>query len=235
MGDGPWWSTFFDRAYVEAWEKDGAFDQTQDAAQGIVRLLGLSPGDRVLDVPCGFGRFAGPLHDQGIDVTGIDVSRDQVDLAERDHPGPTYLLGDMREPPSGPFDAVLNLFSSFGYFDDPADDRACLDAWFDVLRPGGQLVIETMHRDRLAWLHGQEFDGGGRQEVGETDWATGVRTSSVVVDGARRTFRMRLYTATELLGMVADAGFVDGRVFGGFDREPLDPSRRLVLVARRPG
>lgn len=160
QSSAPWWRTFFDDAYVDAWAADGAFESTDEVAAQLIDFLDLPSRARVLDIPCGFGRFSQPLHDAGYDVVGVDGSDDQIRLAQQRHPGPTYLVGDMREPPSGPFDAVLNLYSSFGYFDDPADDIRCLSAWYEVLRPGGMLVLETMHRDRLAWLWGQDHDAG---------------------------------------------------------------------------
>jgi SAM-dependent methyltransferase len=139
----------------------------------------------------------------------------------------------MREPPAGPFDAVMNLYSSFGYFEDPDDDVNCLRAWYRVLRPGGTLVLESMHRDRLAWLWGRESDPGTRRETGMTDWTTGVRTSYVQVDGETRMFQVRLYTATDLVGMMTETGFASIEVYGGLDGSPLDPSTRLAIRARR--
>lgn len=228
-----WWKTFFDERYVDAWEADGSFDHTSEDAALLMDFLGLDPGAAILDIPCGFGRFAGPLQEAGHRVVGVDASPAQIRLAHERHPGPRYVVGDMREPPSGPFDAVLNLYSSFGYFDDPNDDLACLRAWHAVLRPGGVLILETMHRDKFAWLWGQEVDPGVRRESGRTDWATGVRTACVHIDGVERTFRVRLYTATELVGMMTEAGFNDVEVYGALDGRPLDPSSRLVIRARR--
>ena len=230
-----WWEDFFDEAYVTTWAEDAAFDQTAEDAAHLVELLGLPAGATILDAPCGFGRFSGPLHAAGHDVTGLDFSEIQIRMAEERNPGPAYVVGDMREPPAGPFDAVLNLYSSFGYFEDPAADRACLTAWHDVLRPGGQLVIETMHRDRLAWFHGQEMDPGSRLERIETDWIGGTNTSTVNLDGEERSFTFRLYTATDFLHMLTDAGFTDIEMFGGLDRRPLEPSTRLTIRARRLG
>lgn len=231
----PWWQGFFDRAYVDTWEADGAFEGTEEEVDQLVTFLrSLPDGARLLDIPCGFGRFSAPLQDAGFEVTGVDLSEDQIQLARERNPGPTYEVGDMREPPPGPFDAVLNLYSSMGYFEDPADDLAALRAWHDVLAPGGLLVIETMHRDRVAWLWRQDFDPGVRKEEGWTDWATGVRTSTVEVAGEQRQFRIRLYTATDLVRMVTAAGFTEVEVFGGLEEAPLDPSRRLALRARRP-
>lgn len=229
-----WWESFFDEAYVDAWAADGAFDASEQQALDLVRFLGLPPGARILDAPCGFGRFAGPLHIAGYEVTGIDASEDQIRLARERHPGPAYELADMRRPPEGPYDAVLNLYSSFGYFADPDHDRTALEAWFAVLRPGGLLVVETMHRDRLAHLWGRPMPPSDLQEEGETDWVTGVRTARVRVDGEVREFQVRLYTVTALVAMLHGTGFTDVEVFGGLSGEPFDPSTRLALRARRP-
>lgn len=184
-----WWRTFFDEAYVDAWAANGAFDSTDEMAAQLIDFLGLPSGSRLLDVPCGFGRFAQPLHDAGYEVVGIDASEEQIRLARQRHPGPTYEVGDMREPGTGPFDAVLNLYSSFGYFDDPEDDVECLAAWYDVLRPGGLLVLETNDRDRLAWLWGRDHDPGTLQETGTTDWSAGVRTARVEIEGTLASSR----------------------------------------------
>lgn len=229
-----WWETFFDDAYIDVWTEQGAFESTAQNVERLIDLLDLEAGSRVLDVPSGFGRFAQPLHDAGYRVTGIDASPDQIRRAERDHPGPSYHVGDMREPVGGPYDAVLNLFSSFGYFASDEEDRRCLSAWFDVLRPGGQLVIETMHRDRIAWSF--DPDGGPVSDIetGSTDWATGVRTSQVSFGEETREFRLRIYTATELVAAVADAGFVDIQTHGDLAGTPLDPTTRLVVRAVRP-
>lgn len=229
-----WWQTFFDDAYVEAWAEQGAFDTTEETAAQLLEFLDLPAGASVLDVPCGFGRFSQPLHNAGLEVTGVDASSDQIRRARRDHPGPDYLVGDMREPPSGPFDAVLNLFTSFGYFASPADDVRCLEAWFEVLRPGGQLVVETMHRDRLAWSWTPDDEADDDAESGTTDWATGVRTTLVEIGGQTRQFEVRLYTATELIRVMQDVGFTQVEAYGGLDASPLDPSRRLVVRGVRP-
>ena len=227
-----WWETFFDEAYTETWAADGAFDRTEDLVPSLVRFLDLPPGARILDAPCGFGRFAGRLHLAGYDVVGIDGSPDQIRLARQRHPGPDYLVADVREPPSGPYDAVLNLYSSIGYSTDPADDLAAFAAAHGVLAPGGVFVLETMHRDALAHLFGAEIPrNDARKEEGWTDWRTGVRTSTVEIGGERREFRVRVYSATELVAMLEQAGFADIEVHGDFDRTPLDPTTRLAIRA----
>lgn len=231
-----WWETFFDRAYTEAWEAAGAFARTAEEVAGLLDLVTADAPLRILDVPCGFGRHAGLLHTAGHRVTGMDLSGDQLAIAADRHPGATYLRGDMRRPPAGPFDLVVNLFSSFGYFMDAAEDLVALRAWYDVLVPGGELVMTTNHRDLIArhGTLGERDAGGGMRERVEVDWVAGtVATTVWLPDGEERVFRMRLYSATELVALVEAAGFSDVRALGGFDGGPLTPDERLVIHARR--
>ncbi len=238
-----WWRSFFDRTYTRLWSAAGFFDHGTAEIEGIQQLLrahlGTDVGLRILDVPCGFGRHSFALHKAGHHVTGLDLSADQLAMATQDHPGPVYVRGDMRTPPAGPFDAVLNLFSSIGYFCDDAEEVRALQAWHDVLVPGGLLVIETNHRDRIAVIHspGEELPVGatGAVELGTMDWATGIMHRRVrLADGQERPFTLRVYAATELIALVRRAGFDDVTVTGGWDGAPLGPQTRLVLTARRP-
>lgn len=229
-----WWEGFFDADYVEVWTAAGGFDDTAADVDAIEDLLGLSAGASILDLGCGFGRIAGPLTERGYEVTGIDSSTEQLAIAGDRHPGPTYVLGDMRQPPAGEFDAAINVFSSFGYFDDPADDVAAVSAWAQALRSGGVLVMDLMHRDRLAASFGQPIEHPGRvEEVGETDWVTGVRTSTVTYQGIEKTFRVRLYTVTELVRMLHQAGFTAVDAYGSLRGGEVTPHTRLALRAIR--
>ena len=120
-------------------------------ANEIVATLGLPSGASVLDAPCGHGRIANLLAADGYRVTGVDLTELFLERAraERDELGVDvdYRQGDLRDlPVSGPFDALVCWFTSFGYFDD-AENRKVLDEFARVLRPGGRLLIETMHHD----------------------------------------------------------------------------------------
>ena len=127
---------------------------SDDDAAEILGRLGLPPGSRILDVPCGTGRISRRLASAGFDVTGVDLSASFIALAEAEPVGPVgpgghlaYHRGDLRQlPVPGPFDAVVCWFTSFGYYDD-ADCRRVLAEFHRVLRPGGTVLIETMHHD----------------------------------------------------------------------------------------
>lgn len=237
MSADRWWETFFDDDYVTVWSAAGSFERTADDADGIEHLLQGAPGTDVLDVACGFGRVAGQLHHRGYRVTGIDYSTDQLRLARERNPGPRYLRRDMREPPAGPYDAVLSVYSSFGYFADRRDDITALHAWYAVLRPGGVLVMDLFHRDAVAHAFGGDdavIERGPTRETGVTDWVAGRRTATITYGDISKTFRVRLYTATELVGEMQAAGFSAVRVYGDLHGTTrLSPATRLVIRATK--
>ena len=156
---------------------------------------------------------------------------------------PRWVQGDHRELPfdAASFDLILNLFSSLGYRGEDGDRRT-LAEFARVLRPGAPLVIETMHRDRLAKIYqprGWEPlpDGGLVVEERRFDRLAGeIETLHTLIpaDGERRDFgyRIRCYTATELAVLLRDAGFASIEVFGGWEREELTSDTRLWILAR---
>jgi SAM-dependent methyltransferase len=151
---------------------------------------------------------------------------------------------DYRELPFAEesFDAALTLFSSLGYLGDEEDTRALAEIG-RVLRPGGRLVIEIMHRDLLVRrFHEQDWQmlGEGRLllEQRTFDPALGLaQTTQTLIepggDRDSRTFSLRVYTATELLAMLERAGFAEAKCYGDFEGAPFATDTRLVIVARR--
>ena len=215
----------------------------------LLEVLALPDGARVLDCPCGQGRHAHLLAEAGLDVTGLDYSRPLLAMARRRGTGRTlrYVEGDMRSLPadwSGRFDAVLNLFTSFGFFEDAADDARTIREFARVLAPGGV----------LAWFGGAR-DGVMAKWVGSDRWTTQdgttvaharsfdpldgritIRTTWHGRHGAgERVHRIRLYTADRLAELCAEAGLEVTGAYDGWDDRPLKrTSPEMLLLARRP-
>jgi len=214
----------------------------------IIELLALPVGARILDCPCGQGRHAHLLAEAGYDVDGADYSRELLARATRRGTGPNlrYTRADMRRLPArwtSRFDAVINVFTSFGFFDNPADDVRVIREFGRVLKPGGVLLWHGGSRDGVAarflardwWrtsdgtLVAQErsFDAlSGMLEV-RSEWE-GRRARGV------RTHRIRLYTATRLSELCGDAGLIVESAFDGWADRPLRrASSEMLLVARK--
>jgi SAM-dependent methyltransferase len=188
-------------------------------ASEIIEMLGLEPGERVLDVPCGHGRIANRLASLGITVVGVDASSSFLDLARAEAAqrgvSTTFLRGDMRALEiDGGFDAVVCWNNSFGYFSDD-----------DNLTPGGRLLIETMQHDSFV----RHFSLAPDAEVMERgddvlidrhnfDLVTGrVETDRLVTRDGRTTRShhfVRLPTVPEWEWWLADAGFGEVQLSG---------------------
>ena len=244
MSEKDVWDQLFDELYLRTYAGREHGDSGEEAL-GAVRVAAVEPGADVLDAPCGYGRHSVVLADAGYRVVGADRSPVLLEEARRrtgDAEWPRWVEADHRELPFGDaeFDAVLCLFSSLGYRGED-DDRRTLAEFRRVLRPGGSLVVETMHRDRLMQIFVAKdweplAEGAALLEERRFDPVEGaIDVDHVLVeaDGTRRgvSYRLRLYTATELTRLVREAGFAEVECFGGWEREPLTADTRLVLLA----
>ncbi len=224
------------------------WEQAENEIGQLIALLNMTGDEKILDIPCGTGRHALELTRRGFDVTGVDRTASYLDEARRraddENLKVQWVHDDMRsfERP-GEFDVVLNMYTSFGYFEDTADDRAAARGFFDALRPGGRLVMEMHGKENLAagfhardWV---ELDEGRillEERAIIDDWRR-VRNRWIVYhDGGRYEieFSLRLYGAAELVELLRDVDFAEVSAFGNLDGDPYDEhARRLVVVARR--
>ena len=243
---GEWWESFFDGRWIDVqlgWAELTTDEETED----LERHLRLQPGSDVLDVPCGEGRIGRGLAKLGHHVTGVDITERFLDegrrRAEANGLEMRFLAGDMRALTfDDEFDAAMNVWGSFGYFD--ADgDRAVAEGVARALRPAGRFLIETISletvlpdfREQL-WnrmgdtlvLHDNRFDHE-RSRV-ETEW------TFIGPNGERevRDSSIRVYSYAELTELLREAGFVS---FDAYDTRSGEPfglgADRLTLVATK--
>jgi len=243
-----WWESYFDAQYLLEYEP--IFSAARDRADvaRLIELLELPAGERILDVPCGQGRHAHLLAEAGFDVTGLDYSSHLLDVARKRGTSSRlrYVRGDMRALPAkwtGRFAAVLNLFTSFGFFLDPADDVRVIHELARVLRPNGVLVWHGGSRDGVMakflsrdWW--KSADGTMIAHEREFDSLSGVLTIRSHWIGKRATgereHRIRLYTATRLAELCQSAGLIVEEAYDGWSSAPLTRrSSEMLLVARK--
>jgi SAM-dependent methyltransferase len=250
MSETIWFEDFFGVDYFAIYEDVLPPERTAAEVKNILALLDLPPGARVLDMACGHGRHAIPLALLGYQVTGFDLSEVFLERARADAEAAgasvRWLHGDMRELPfDGEFDAVINIFTAFGYFEDPADDLRVLRGVRSALRPGGRFLLETLHRDGLvARFAPRSFEKttSGAIVLHERRWDL---VGDVIVDevtlirpdGTRRNFttRVRLHSLDEFLALLRQADLEPEGWYGGLDAGELGlNSRRLAIISRRP-
>ncbi len=243
-----WWESYFDAQYLLEYEP--IFSPARDRADvsRLIEILGLPAGERLLDVPCGQGRHAHLLAENGFDVTGLDYSRDLLDVARQRGTSAhlRYIQGDMRSLPAkwnNRFAAVLNLFTSFGFFMDPADDVKVIREFARVLQPNGVLVWHGGSRDGVMakflsrdWW--KSADGTMIAHERTFDPLSGILTIRSHWSGQKRSgereHRIRLYTASRLAELCRTAGLIVEEAFDGWSSAPLSRrSSEMVLVARK--
>jgi SAM-dependent methyltransferase len=217
---------------------------SDDDAAEILGRLQLPRGSRLLDAPCGHGRIARRLCAAGLEVTGVDLSDRYIAMAQAVPVGPggsfSAVRGDLRQlPVQGPFDAVVCWFTSFGYYDDD-DCRRVLAEFHRVLRPGGKVLIETMHHDGVVRHFTEDPDAtvvrrgeDAQVDLSRFDPLTGriVTKRTVYRDGAVRhsSHFIRLPTPPEWREWLEAAGFGDVE-FGTTGDGPLELDSWVMVV-----
>ena len=221
--------------FVELSEALGRYDDTREDAAAIARLIPMARFPHLLDICCGVGRLSHALADLGYDVLGIDLSIEQLEVARQSACHARFSCGDMADPPPGPFDALVNIYTSFGYAASEEKDLDILAAWRDRLRVGGRLVMELADLEKAtAVLPANEFTHREKNGVKERLF---VKDRVLHVDyeycGKKLSCKTRLYSKDRLQRMLVSAGFNNVRSFGGFDLRAKAPTDNLVIVAER--
>ena len=254
MAQGPvsrdWTKAFF-RDEIFSPGSPEAVAAAADEVRFIWKALGLKKGSRVLDIPCGTGRHAIRLARKGASVLGVDITPAylrQARRAARSLPNARFVRGDMRRIPlRGEFDAAINLWTSFGYFDAPSDDQKTLRGIARALKPGGLFLIDMadialIRRRGRSKSWGRRADGayvleeaayvGGRDPKVVNEW-TVLRPGS---PARRARFVVRGYDRARLFAALRRAGFTPLKTWRGLGPDGGSSGAvgaRLVVLARR--
>jgi len=233
------------------WTKWGPFlferrrwEQAPEEVANIISLLRMSPGASVLDLCCGTGRHSLQLARLGFSVTGVDRTRTYLDEARKraEVEGLTveFIQEDMRnfcKPDT--FDVALNIFTSFGYFEDINDDKKVATNVYHSLKEMGVFLIDTLGKEVLArvfrerdWYEVDDMLVLQERKVCK-NWTWIENRWIMIRDGTSDEYKLshRLYSAAELSELLNDSGFTTIEVYGDLTGTPYDhTARRLVIV-----
>ncbi len=223
------------------------FRTADEQVDKVLQLIDREVHD-VLDLACGPGRHAMSLARKGYNVTAVDRSGYLLELArkkaEESGIAAEWVCEDMRNfARPGAFDLVINMFTSFGYFDDKDEDMIVLDNILKSLKPDGVCVMEMVGKEWLArnyqqTLSHENADGSlmiERHEIFD-DW-TRISNEWIVLranKAKRFRFHHTIYSGQELKDRLLLAGFSSVKLCGGLDGRPYDlNANRLVAVAAK--
>jgi SAM-dependent methyltransferase len=249
-----WWKTFFDDDYFRIWGQLFSEENNTKQAAELWSMLDLSPGCRILDAPCGWGRLSRPLALLGANVLGVDQSESLLNVAARNRgelaPERLRYLGhDLRTPllETG-FDIACNMFTSFGY-GTAEEDVAIFRTLRGAVRPGGRVVVETNHRDLMCAFIARGTKASARLPDGtlflddpDFDAISGVVHLNWYWSGPRgsgeKHAEWRCYTPTQIVEMLQRAGLRLAAAYKGLSRtaykaEGPEAGGRLAIVAVR--
>lgn len=251
FNDNEWYTKVFNEDFFRTIPKNSR-RQTIREAKFIRHHLGLEKKARVLDLCCGYGRHTIELSKAGFDMVGLDLSMTMLKRALKDAQNSgqaiKFVHGDMRKLAfKSVFDAIYNVDTSFGYFDDLSNFKV-LQGIFRALKPGGVFLIETMNRDfaidefplRLWW---KGIDCTLLEEI-DMDCLSGVLQvqRSFVFDGNTRPpweqkIQIRLYSVTEMRALLKRAGFNVVELSGDYSLPGAHfgaASPKNIFVAEKP-
>ena len=159
-----WFSTWFDSPYYHILYKNRNEEEAQVFMDNITHYLNMPENGTILDLACGKGRHSIYLNKLGYQVTGVDLSENSIAIAnESSNESLQFKTHDMREPMNKTYDAVFNLFTSFGYFDTYEDNIKTLKAIKDSINEYGFGVIDFFNADfiieNLVAEETKEIDG----------------------------------------------------------------------------
>jgi SAM-dependent methyltransferase len=249
--DPAWYDDFFESEWLDLFALTRPPEQAVQEVEFVVEQLGLETGARVLDLACGHGRHSLELARRGFRVTGVDLSPRSLELARRAAEAEAleleFVRSDMREIAfDDEFDAALNLFTAFGYFEREEENQRVLEAVARALRPGGAFLIDVINPLGLARRYQTRIWEDVPEDaimLSEHDWDVLAGRNVAVwrfvhADGTRGELRhsVRMYAPWELASMLERAGLPVERGWGDFEGTPLShESRRLILLGRRRG
>ncbi len=246
----PWYKgEFFERWYLKFWPSQVRFKPTQikQEVAFIKRVLKLPKEAKILDLCCGQGRHLIPLTKADYQMTGLDLSKNALKILRKDlnknKLKARFIRSDMRKIPfENEFDAVINMFTSFGYLENDNEDFKVLKAVSNALKPGGKFLIDFANPGRIlanyqlkSWLkEGDSFilqenhyDFRGHRNI----------VKQQIFDGKgkwyKNSYSIRLYTLVEMKKLLGRVGLKVIRVFGNTHSnfKYTNNSNRLVILS----
>lgn len=243
MSKKDWFASWFDTSYYHTLYRSRDQKEAKKFITRLVQVLKLEKDSCVLDLACGKGRHSRTLEELGMQVLGVDLSNQSIKSAKKhESENLRFLVHDMRDVIEGQtFDAIFNLFTSFGYFDDEAENDKVLQGVNTMLRPSGLFVFDYLNLEHtvstLVEHELREIDGIHFEIKRKFDGKYIRKEISVEDQGHRLEFeeKVRGFHFAEMKNKMLNVHLKPIAVFGDFELNEYDEhtSERMIIICKK--
>lgn len=229
-----WFANWFNTRYYHILYKDRDFDEAENFIQNLTRELNLIPKSKIIDLACGKGRHSIFLNQLGFDVLGVDLSEESI-LHNKafENKSLTFKVHDMRDElypniVEEKVDAVFNLFTSFGYFDEVEEDRQVFSSVKNALKEKGIFILDFLNEKFVKNTLVKETI----INKGEIDFTIKKRIENnhvikdIIFEDKGEHFhfyeKVKLHTLEEIQKLAKEGGFEVQKVWGNYQLENFD-------------
>lgn len=243
MSKKEWFASWFDTSFYHKLYRERNTEEAQHFIQNLLEFIQLPPDSKVLDLACGKGRHSITLNEFGMNVLGVDLSEKSIDFAKKfENETLHFGVQDMRCPiENQQFDAIFNLFTSFGYFESDVENQKVLTCISSMLLPEGLFIFDYLNLDttlaKLKKKESKEVDGIHFEISKNFDGQFFRKNISVLSNGETFEFeeKVRGFSIDEIEKMMREANLKPIERFGDFNLNPYHPStsERLILICKK--
>ena len=238
-----WFKSWFDSPYYHILYNHRNYVEAEHFINNLFDHLQLREQSKVLDLACGKGRHALQIHDIGYYVVGVDLSPQSVEAANlKAEAGLIFQTGDMRDLPfESDFDLVVNLFTSFGYFQQEGDNVKVIESISRALKNDGILILDYLNVKKVvkglpvsSIIQREDIDFNVHKDVNN---GFIVKTIQFEDDGDAYEFKehVKLLTLQDFEGIFNNSGLSIQSIFGDYDLNPFDEKKsdRLIFKVQK--
>lgn len=239
----PWYEEWFDSPYYHILYAHRDEEEARGFIERLVTKLDIAPNANILDAACGKGRHSITLASLGFNITGIDLSAYNIEAAKKSEgKNLRFEEWDIRHVyRNNYFDYVFNLFSSFGYFEEDADDRLVIASFSQSLKKGGKLAIDYINTEyAVKYMKKREIIPRGEiqfhiQKRIENGFIR--KKIEFLAEGADHRFEecLKIINLRQFETMLEGSGFVLQQIFGDYELNEFNSSSspRLIMIAEK--
>ena len=237
-----WFEDWFDTPYYHILYQNRNELEAKNFILNLIAHLKLNPDSKILDLACGKGRHSKTLNELGYNVLGVDLSENSINQAKKwSSDTLSFQVHDMRNPiENKQFDAIFNLFTSFGYFDTHEENQQMCCSIADMLKPNGKLIIDFMNAHKVIEslveeeqkeVNGITFNIARTYDNRHIHKHINFKDKGTVFHFTERVQGLKFEDFKTLLSPF----FHIENVYGSLDLQPfvLEKSDRLIIIASR--